>query len=242
MSAAGAVLTAIRVLVTVLDPSTGLAIEQLRAEDFHAPVPVESVNTASDPLAVLVLLDASAAGDAQRTMAKELIGQFTGRDRVALMTFQRQAVLAQPFSENLPPVLNKLEGVVYDGDPRMMDALASAVAAPFPAGMKRKVILLLTAGIEGPSRTTEAQLVHSAREKGIAVYPVYLHGSGRWSFPGLAKQTGGAAFWVKEVRSAVEIMRIIRSPYVVTLRGPAAAGAIKVNGREKVFVSALPYN
>jgi hypothetical protein len=99
------------------------------------------------------------------------------------------------------------------------------------------VIVLLTAGIEGPSRALESTVVQAAVRNGIAVYPVYEHGSGRWSFPGMAKQTGGAAFWMREVRAVEPMMDVIRSPYLVTLSG---AGALKVKGREKTFVSALP--
>ena len=127
----------------------------------------------------------------------------------------------------------------FDGDPRLWDSVFAALDTGFPTGGYRKVVVLLTAGIEGPNRTTESAVIQSAREKGIALYPVYLHGSGRWSFPGVARQTGGAAFWLREVRSAAAIVAAIRNPYLLTLQG--GVGQIKVKGREKTFVSSLPF-
>lgn len=233
--AAGALLAAVRVLVTVLDPQSGLPVPGLVAEDFLAPSAVVSVAPAEDPLAVLLVLDNSAAGDGLRRTAGELITRLGAGDMVALAPFRGGATA---FTGDRAVVTGSLGGVSFGGDPRMWDSLLTALETGFPAGGYRKVLVLLTAGIEGPNRASESAVVQAAREKGVAVYPVYLHGSGRWSFPGMAKQTGGAAFWLREVRSVEAIVAAIRNPYVLTLQG--GAGAIKVKGREKTFVSSLP--
>lgn len=233
---AGALLAAVRVLVTVLDPETGLPVPGLGAADFVAPSAVVSVAAAEEPVAVLLVLDNSSAGDGLRRTAGEIVARLTARDVVALAPFQGGATA---FSGDGAAVGRAVGEVRFGGDPRLWDSVLGALDTGFPAGGYRKVVVLLTAGIEGPNRATESAVVLAAREKGIALYPVYLHGSGRWSFPGIAKQTGGAAFWLREVRSAEAIVAAIRNPYVLTLQG--GAGPIKVKGREKTFVSSLPF-
>ncbi len=232
---AGALLAAVRVLVTVLDPESGLPISGLGAADFLAPSPVMAVAAAEEPLAVLLVLDNSAAGDGLRRTAGEIVARLTSRDVVALAPFQGGATA---FTGDRAAVGKALGELRFGGDPRLLDSLLTALDTGFPAGGYRKVVVLLTAGVEGPNRATESGVIHAARERGIALYPVYLHGSGRWSFPGMAKQTGGAAFWLREVRSAEAIVTAIRNPYLLTLQG--GVGPIKVNGREKTFVSSLP--
>ena len=233
---AGSLLAAVRVLVTVLDPESGLPVPGLGAADFVAPSAVVSVRAAEEPLAVLLVLDNSAAGDGLRRTAGEIVARLTERDVVALALFQGGATA---FSGDRGPVGRALGAVRFDVDPRLWDSVFAALDTGFPTGGYRKVVVLLTAGIEGPNRTTESAVIQSAREKGIALYPVYLHGSGRWSFPGVARQTGGAAFWLREVRSAAAIVAAIRNPYLLTLQG--GVGQIKVKGREKTFVSSLPF-
>ena len=233
--AAGALLAAVRVLVTVLDPASGLPGPGLAAADFLAPSEVGSVVPAEDPLAVLLVLDNSAAGDGLRRTAGELIARLRAEDTLALAPFQGGTTA---FTGDRTAVKGALGEVRFGGDPRMWDSLMTALETGFPAGRHRKVLVLITAGIEGPNRASESAVVHAAREKGVAIYPVYLHGSGRWTFPGMAKQTGGAAFWLREVRSVEAILAAIRNPYVLTLQG--GSGTIKVKGRDKSFVSSLP--
>jgi hypothetical protein len=156
---------------------------------------------------------------------------------MAVAFFNPETKLAHPFTTDRDSLSKALHGVAFGGDPRLLDSLSAALAVPFPGPEYRKVIVLLTAGIEGPSRALENAVVQAAVQKRIALYPVYEHGSGRWSFPGIAKQTGGAAFWLREVHAVDAIMQTIRSPYLVTL---SAAGPVKVKGREKTFVSTLP--
>lgn len=224
------------VLVTVLDLLTGLPVPGLTAADFQAPTPVVSVAVADAPLAVLLVMDDSAAGDGVRRVGADVLTQMGTVDRVAVTTFRGGAVASFGGDGR-----KALDAVRFQGDPRMMDALLGVLDSKFPASGYRKVVLLVTAGIEGPNRATEAMVAAKAREKGIALYPVYLHGSGRWTFPELARQTGGAAFWLREVKSAAAIVAAVRGPYLLTLQGAAAAGTIKVKGREKTFVSSLPW-
>jgi len=120
-----------------------------------------------------------------------------------------------------------------------LDQRSVAIETAFPAGRYRRVVILLTAGVEGPSRAGPSDVILAAIRKGIAIYPLYLHGSGQWIFRNIAKDSGGAMFWLRETKDPAGIYDSIRAPYLVTLGGGAVA--IKAKGREKSFVSTLPW-
>lgn len=235
----GALLAATGVLVTVLDPATGLMVRGLGPGDFTSPRPVESVRAADIPLAAILLVDASAVGSVVQVAAAGIAGQMRPGDRMAVMTYAGQRALVQPFTDDAAAVRKAVDATNFAGDPRTMDALAEAIETPFPVGRFRCVIILLTAGIEGPSRTGQGEVIMAAIRKGIALYPLYLHGSGQWIFRNVAKDTGGAIFWLREAKDPAGIYDSIRAPYLVTLGGGAVA--IKAKGREKSFVSTLPW-
>lgn len=223
-------LAAAQILVTVLNPETGMRLSGLGVEDFSAPSGVEAVSTAHRPVAALLLVDTSVAGEVVRKTAERLVATLGEGDQLAIQMTNRTATA---FSS--APALESLR---YDGDPRIFDGLSAALDVPFPDAGYRKVIVLLTAGIEGPSRTPESAVIQKARGRRIAIYPIYLHGSGRWVFDGMARETGGAPFWLLGGVNVEGIWDTIRRPYQLTLKG--AAGAIKAKGREKTFVSTLP--
>jgi hypothetical protein len=238
VSGAGILLAATQVLVTVLDPVTGFRLPGLGTDDFAEAGSIESVRVADRPVAVLLLVDSSVAGEVVRPTAERLIGELSAGDQMAVMTFSRNSSLVKGFTADKVALREAMAGVSYGGDPRMLDGLADAIGCAFPVGQFRKVIVLLTAGIEGPSRTLESAAIRAAREKGVAVYPVYLHGSGRWVFPEIARATGGASFWLREAGNVSGIWETIRQPYLLNLHRPG--GIIKTKGREKTFVSSLP--
>lgn len=111
------------------------------------------------------------------------------------------------------------------------------------------MILLVTAGVEGPSRTTEREIVRLARSNGVSVYPIYAAGNGRSVFDFLARQTGGAAFNLRDLSKAVNgpvaptILDTVRTPYTLALSTNLVLGEkarITIRGREKVLASILP--
>ncbi len=240
MLGAVGLLAAVQFLVTVTDPGSGRPVTGLRIDDFAAASEVVSVEDSRLPLSVLLVLDTSVAGAVVRKAAEGWATGLGAGDQLALFGYQDAPVLIQPFRSDRRALKEALGKVSFAGDPRLWDTLAAALEQPFPAGRARKVVVLLTAGIEGANRATASDAIHRAREKGIAVYPVYLHGSGQWSFAALAAQTGGAMFWLRAL-TAQEVWRGIQAPYLVTLAHPAGASTLKVKGREKTLVSALPW-
>ena len=239
LSAVG-LLAAVQFLVTVTDPVSGRPVEGLRAADFSAASQVVSVEESQLPLSVLMVVDTSVAGAVVRKAAEGWAAGLASGDKMALFGYRNAPARLHLFSGDGSALKAALGKVPFAGDPRLWDTLAAALEQPFPPGGGRKVVVLWTAGIEGANRATASDAIRLARKKGVAVYPVYLHGSGQWSFASLAAQTGGALFWLRPL-TPEQIWRGIRSPYLVTLAHPAGASTLKVKGREKTLVSALPW-
>lgn len=243
MAGAPALLAAaVQFLVTVLDPATGRPAANLTLADLDAPAPIESVRPANLPADVLLLLDTSVPGELLRRQAEAFLAELGPTDRMAITGLRgRRPALLAPFTADKAALARALRDAPYAGDPALWDSLAAALSHPFPAGPRQRVVLLLTAGIEGANHATPAAVVDLARDRRAALFPVFLHGSGRYTFGPLARDTGGVSFWLREHPDPAAIWAAIRSPWLVTLAAPAPAASIKAKGREKTIVSALPY-
>ena len=243
MAGAPALLAAaVHFLVTVLDPATGRPVPDLTPADFDAPARVESVRPANLPADVLLVLDTSAPGEVIRRHAGAFIAQLGPSDRMAIAGFHnRRPLLLTPFTTDKAVLARALRDAPFTGEPALWDSLAAALSHPFPAGPRQRVVLLLTAGIEGVNQASPAAVVDLARDRHAAIFPVFLHGSGRYAFAPLARDTGGALFWLRDHPDPAAVWTALRSPWLVTLAAPAPAESIKAKGKEKTFVSALPF-
>lgn len=245
---AGTAPCAVRLLVSVVDPATGQTVTGLAATDFQVTEgrfvrTIESVEALAAPLRILFLVDASAAGAAVRPAAESFISELAENEQMTLVSFDNSATVVQEFTPNKELLRSRLAAIPSGGNPRLLDAVLAAVDHGFPApGTPRKVVILLTAGIEGPNRSAEVDVVRAARNKGISIYPVYVHGSSRYLFESISRKTGGAPFSLRD-HSAARTFQAIRAPYVLVLAGdqsPGESASIKVKGQDTVFVSALP--
>jgi hypothetical protein len=140
--------------------------------------------------------------------------------------------------------------VKYGNEPKVLDALYAAIDGGFSNSTYRRVIFLLTTGYEGASRVRDPRsIVRLAQKNGVSICPVYLVGAERSMMEELAQQTGGASFRLNAKdqqlsrTQVADIVKAVRSHYVVTLKGDNAPGEkfkLTVNRPEKLFVSYLP--
>ncbi|MEZ5399000.1 MAG: VWA domain-containing protein [Bryobacteraceae bacterium] len=253
LAAAIAASASTRVLVTVIDPKSGLAVTNLTAADFTAidagaPRPIEDVEFGSEPIDVLLLLDSSLLGQAVQATAADLIQQLHEKEQMALVTFDSSASLVQDFTSSKNTLLARLSDVKYGNDPHALDGLYASIDGGFGNAVFRKVVLLLTAGFEGSSRVKDQTVIRLARKKGIAVYPLYLSGRERGMFEKVARETGGAAMHMRNFEKAKEkpaarVFEIMRGRYVITLSGNLNVTEkfrVEVNRPGKLKVSTLP--
>ncbi len=244
---------ATKVLVTVVEQKTGKPVNGLKAGDFgvlddRVPRRVESAEFSSGPVDVMLLLDTSLVGPAVQPVAMNLIGELKEKEQMAVVAFDSSATLVQDFTASRELLSRAVAGVKFGNSPRVLDALYAAIDGGFQGASFRRVILLLTAGFEGPSRTSEREVFRMARRGQVSIYPVYMSGGERSLFEALARQTGGASFNLREMKRASDnepsgrIFDVVRACYTLTLSGNLALSErmkIEVKRPEKLFVSAL---
>jgi hypothetical protein len=243
-----------RVLMSAVEAKTSRPIHDLQASeivitDDKATRPVTELTRPKETVDVMLLLDTGLAGALVQSLAYDLIDQLTEPEAMAVVSFDDTAQLIQDFTSSRPILKDSIAKVRYGNRPKVLDALAAAIGDGFDHATYRRVILLLTAGYEGNSLTTERQVVQLARKHGVSLFPIYMSGERHGMFESLARQTGGATFnlinMAKDAsqKPAPRIFEAARNPYLATIGGNAnLSERMKIEARrpEKLFLSALP--
>jgi VWFA-related protein len=242
-----------KILVTVVDPKSGIVVPNLKAGDFtvledKTPRPVEAAEFSQGTLDIMLLLDTSLMGGMVQPVAGNLIAQLQPKEQMAIVSFHSSADLIQDFTSSKELLGRAVAKVKYGNSPKVLDALYAAIDGGFQNSTFRRVILLLSAGVEGYSRVNEKEVIRLARHNGVSIYPVYVLGNERSMMEMLARETGGASFSLRSKKSSNQppgpaIFEVLRSHYTLTVGGNLPLGEklkVEVRRPEKVFVSALP--
>jgi len=245
---------ATRLLVTVTDPRTGESVAGLKSGDFSVfddktPRTVETAELISEPVDIMLLLDTSLVGEPVQPLAANLIHQLDPKEQMVVISFASSADLVQDFTSSRELLMDAVKKMKYGNTPQVLDALYASIDGGFGSSPFRRVVVLLTTGLEGGSHVSDKEVVQLARKNAVSIFPVYLAGSGRWLFDELARQTGGAGFRVGDLRRmknpepGPQIFAALRKHYVLTISGnyePGPKLRIRVNGQDKLFASAMP--
>lgn len=245
---------ATKVLITVVEQKSGKPVTGLKAGDFtlledKTPRQVESAEYTSATLDVVLLLDTSLAGAMVQPVAEDMIAQLQPKEQMAVVSFHSSADLIQDFTSSQDILRRSIARVKYGNSPHVLDALYATIDGGFHNSTFRRVILLLTAGMEGASRVKESEVVSQARRNGVSIFVVYALGYEKWMFEMLARQTGGAVFHLKDMKKTLDtspgprIFEALRSYYTVTVAGDLSLGEkvkVEIKRPEKLFASVLP--
>lgn len=245
---------ATRVLVTVVEQKSAKPVAGLAAKDFtllddRTPRTVEAAEFSRDTLDIMLLLDTSLMGGMVQPLAENLVAQLQPKEQMAVVAFHSSADLIQDFTSSRQLIMRAISQVKYGNTPRVLDALYAAIDGGFQNTAFRRVILLLTTGVEGPSRTGEREVIRLARRNGVSIFPVYMMGIEKSLFENLARQTGGASFNLRDMKKAglqqpgPRVFEVARGHYILTVAGNLSLGdkvKVEVKRPEKVFASALP--
>ena len=139
----------------------------------------------------MLLIDTSLVGEMVRPLAAAFVEGIGDEEQMAIVSYHNSADLIQDFTTSRKLLHGALEQVEYGNSPRVLDALFAAIDGGFEYSRARRVIVLLSAGVEGRSRVSEAEIIQLARQRGVSIYPVYVMGVERGMFRRLAGGTGG---------------------------------------------------
>jgi VWFA-related protein len=243
-----------KILVTVVEKNSGRPVTDVKAEDFtvlddRKERRVDSAEYSTGPMDVMLLMDSGLLGGAVQPVADNLITPLRPQEQMAIVAYHSSADLIQDFTSSKDLLRRALASVRFGNAPRALDALYAAIDGGFQASTFRRVVILLTTGMEGPSRMTEREVFHVARRNGVSIYPVYAAGQERSLFESLARQTGGATFSLRDLQKESKeppgprIFEVMRGHYTLTLQGNLSLGnriEVKVKRPEKLLVSGLP--
>jgi VWFA-related protein len=176
----------------------------------------------ADRVALLFALDQSGSLRQiiaqQREAALALFSRFGERSSVAILRFSDTAKLVAPFTKDLA---NARAAFKFNAAPNaqtaIFDAAAQAVAAfddlP-PVRTERRIVVLISDGLETRSRTSADTVIKTALEQRVSFYvihlPLFEPRDGRLQvrspskgFKDLAEKTGGKYFLVGDAKSAL---------------------------------------
>ncbi len=234
-----------KLIVTVFDEKTGESLKDLQDRNFQiiddkTRLTITSVAYKEELVDIMLLIDTSLVGEMVRPLAAAFVEQKGDEEQMAIVSYHNSADLIQDFTSSRNLLYSAFDQVRYGNNPRVLDALYAVIDGGFQYSTARRVIVLLSAGVEGRSRVSEAEIIQLARQKRVSVYPVYVMGVEREMFRRLAGGTGGAYFGAKKLKLKPDelsrrVYSVVRGYYEIGVRGVYALG-----DRIKVEVVGLP--
>ncbi|MGH9902155.1 MAG: VWA domain-containing protein [Pyrinomonadaceae bacterium] len=201
----------------------GLTKSAFGVRDEGASVEVAYFAAGTDRVALVFLLDAS--GSTRDTIARQretalaLLGRFGEKSRVAVLRFWDEAEVAVPFTTEQSKVREAFQSpALADRRTAIFDAALAAVRSYETLGSdraERRIVILISDGLDTASRTRASTVVGEARERGVSFYvihlPLFTPRDGRLAprptakgFRDLAGLTGGQFFTVGDAKSSLD--------------------------------------
>ena len=202
---------------------SGLTRADFRLLDNGRMVEPSYFAAGAESVGLLFLLDASGSTretiTQQRETALALFSHFGAHSRVAVMQFRERAELTQEFTRNPRAALKAFQiAALPDRRTAIFDAAREAVRAFGATGRgaaERRIVVLVSDGLDTASATPPASVVAEANAAGVSFYvvhlPLYAPSDGHLAarkpskgFRELGEKTGGRFFVVGDARSSLD--------------------------------------
>ncbi len=210
-----------------MEPVKDLKPSDLEVTDGKRTRTVESAEKVTGLLDIALLVDASVVGEMVQPAAANIIEQLGKKDQMSIVAFDSSATLVQDFTSSQDMLLQSLGKIRYGNTPRILDAVYATVDGAFQNTGFRRIVVLITAGLEGGSRTPERRLHQAAKKNEVTVYSLFV-GGWRGMFRDLAENTGGAALNLQELQKRSKsgpgelVFGLIHNQYSVSLAGDSS--------------------
>jgi Ca-activated chloride channel family protein len=200
----------------------GLTDQDLLLKDQDQVTSGVYFSPGADRVALLFALDQSGSLreiiSQQQEAALALFTRFGERSSVAVLRFSNRSSLATPFTKDLTAARSAFRfGAAHNQRTAIFDAAADSIKAfdDLPRmRAERRIVVLISDGLDNLSRTSAESVIHTALEKRVSFYvihlPLFEPRDGRLAvrppskgFKDLAEKTGGKYFLVGDATSAL---------------------------------------
>ena len=170
----------VRVPVTVFD-QRGRILDDLEREDFQLlddghPTPIINFVPDSAPINVLLLLDSSGSLRDEihgiRKAALRFAGSFTKEDRISVIAFSDEIIVLSPWTNQVRRLKRGLRKLKRGYRTAIYDALQETIQTHFSRVSGRRVIILLTDGLDNESTTAYNDVMRILIESQTTLYIV----------------------------------------------------------------------
>jgi Ca-activated chloride channel homolog len=191
--------------------------------DYDRTAKIDYFAAGTDRVALLFALDASGSEReifaSQRQAALALFARFGAGSRVAVLHFADYVRLTIPLTTDAGAAQGAFDSAASaSSGTAIFDGAAAAVRSFDGSGgfsMERRIVLLMSDGLDTLSSTKYTDIVAAARDRGVSFYVIHFQlftpGDGRLvprpaskGFRELAEQTGGRYFRIGDAKSALD--------------------------------------
>lgn len=203
----------------------GRRVHGLRQQDFilrdnGREVETTYFSSGTERVALIFALDASGSArdiiTRQREAALALFSRFGKDSRVAVLSFTERAALAASFATSPAQALEAFNFRALPGRRTAIFDAALAAARSFdrPDRAERRIVILISDGLDTASTTNASKVIGEALENGVSFYvihlPLFEPRDGRLrvrppskGFRDLAEKTGGNYFMLGDAKTAL---------------------------------------
>ena len=232
-------------VVNVLDakgrPVPGLSNESFSATVDGRPATIEGLQSVVDSqvsLSVVLAVDASGsmAGaplSAAQSAAAEFLNDLSPQDSVAVLAFSDAVAVVQEPTSDKAAAIGALQNLAAAGDTALFEATSRATAKALESSSPRRVIILLSDGVDygGKSTVSRDDSIAQARAAGVPVYTIALGADVDKAYLSELAQATGAHFLETPSPEGLsqlyaDIAAVLLGQYVVTLQAPAVDAGV----------------